>query len=250
MIQERDWLKYPLQVLSYGGGTQSTAMLLMIANGSLPKPDIVIHADTGSELPETIEFIKTAKDFTENELKIPFVIVKSHLGSLHEWYLENNTIPIIGIRSCTDKFKIRPQRRFMRSIVGNRKGKLLAECWLGITTDESRRRSKSNVKWCGLKYPLLDHKPTSREECITLNENYGWDVIKSGCHCCPYQGGKTWLELKNNHPELFQISIEMENRKRKVRGGNRGLYQEMSLSELSNITLPESACDSHAGCFI
>ena len=42
----------------------------------------------------------------------------------------------------------------------------------------------------------------------------------------------------------------MENRKRKVRGGKRGLYQEMSLSELSNITLPKSACDSDAGCFI
>ena len=250
MIIERDWLKYPLQVLSYGGGTQSTAMLIMIANGSLPKPDIVIHADTGSELPETIEFIKTAKDFTEKELKIPFVIVKSHLGSLHEWYLENNTIPIIGIRSCTDKFKIRPQRRFMRKIVGNRKGKLLAECWLGITTDEERRRSDSNVKWCGLKYPLLDDYPSTREECILLNEKQGWKVIKSGCHCCPYQGGKTWLQLKTDHPTLFNISVEMEKRKIKVRGGKRGLYQNILLSDLNKITLPESACDSDAGCFI
>jgi hypothetical protein len=250
MILERDWLKFPLQVLSYGGGTQSTAMLLMIGNGSFPKPDLVIHADTGSELPETIEFIKIAKEFTENTLGIPFVIVKSHLGSLHGWYLENNSIPIIGIRSCTDKFKIRPQRRFMRSIVGNGSGKLLAECWLGITTDEARRRSESNVKWCGLKYPLLDDYPVSREECIEMNEKKGWNVIKSGCYCCPYQGGKTWLELKNNHPELFDISIEMENRKHKVRGGKHGLYQNMPLSELSEITLPASACDADAGCFI
>tara|TARA_R110000737_G_scaffold98490_1_gene132669 strand:- start:322 stop:1074 length:753 start_codon:yes stop_codon:yes gene_type:complete len=250
MIVQRDWSKFPLQVLSYGGGTQSTAMLIMIDNGSLTKPDIVIHADTGSELPETIEFIKTAKDFTENKLGIPFVIVKSHLGSLHEWYLEKNAMPIIGIRSCTDKWKIRPQRRYMREIVGNGKGKVLAECWLGITTDEERRRTDSNVKWCGLKYPLLDDYPISREGCISLNKKQGWNVIKSGCHCCPYQGGKTWLQLKTDHPDLFAISVEMEKRKIKVRGGKRGLYQNILLSDLTNITLPESACDSHAGCFI
>jgi len=250
MIQERDWLKYPLQVLSYGGGTQSTAMLLMIANGSLPKPDIVIHADTGSELPETIEFIKTAKDFTENELKIPFVIVKSHLGKLHEDYIRLNAIPIIGFRSCTVKFKIRPQRKLIRSIVGNKNGKLLAECWLGITTEEANRRTESDVKWCGIRYPLLDEIPTTRNECIEMNTLAGWDVGKSGCFCCPYSGGKTWLELKNNHPDLFQISIDMEENVKEKRNWRRGLYQDLPLSELSEITLPESACDSGAGCFI
>ena len=250
MIEDRDWLKEPLQVLSYGGGTQSTAMLLMIANGSLPKPDIVIHADTGSELPETYDFINTAKDFTENELNIPFVIVKSHLGSLHQYYLDNNSMPIIGIRSCTDKFKIRPQRRFMRSIVGNKKGVLMAECWLGITTEEAKRRTESNVKWCGLRYPLLDEIPTTRNECIEMNTLAGWEVGKSGCHCCPYQGGKTWLWLKENHPSLFDISVEMEKRKIAVRGGARGLYQNILLSELNEKILPASACDSGAGCFI
>jgi hypothetical protein len=250
MILDRDWLKFPLQVLSYGGGTQSTAMLLMIGNGSLPKPDLVIHADTGSELPETIEFIKTAKDYCENELGVPFVIVKSHLGSLHEDYLRLNAIPIIGFRSCTVKFKIRPQRKYIRNIVGNGSGKLLAECWLGITTDEERRRAESDVKWCGLKYPLLDDYPVSREDCIEMNEKQGWNVIKSGCFCCPYQGGKTWLELKNNHPELFDISIEMEKNVKSKRNWRSGLYQDIPLSELSEITLPASACDADAGCFI
>lgn len=250
MISNRDFIKEPLQVLSYGGGTQSTAMLLMIASGSLPKPDIVIHADTGSELPETVDFIKTAKTFTEDIIKIPFVIVKSHLGSLHNFYLEQGSIPIIGIRSCTDKFKIRPQRRFIRSIVGNQAGKLLAECWLGITTDEAKRRANSDVKWCGLKYPLLDLVETTRDECITLNEQHGWNVAKSGCFCCPYQGGKTWLKLKDDHPKLFQLSIDMELNKFEKRGGRQGLYQHILLTDLSTTTLPESGCDSGAGCFL
>tara|TARA_R100000655_G_scaffold107099_1_gene157106 strand:+ start:116 stop:868 length:753 start_codon:yes stop_codon:yes gene_type:complete len=250
MIKHRDFIKEPLQVLSYGGGTQSTAMLLMIQDGSLPKPDLVIHADTGSELPGTIDFIDTAKQFCEDVLQIPFVIVRSHLGSLHEYYKSINAIPIIGTSSCTGKFKIRPQRRFLRTIVGNQAGKLLAQCWLGITTDEATRRVESDVKWCGLSYPLLDLRKTTRQECIDLNESHGWEVAKSGCFCCPYQGGKTWLKLKEDHPDLFQLAIDMEENKLKERGGRQGLYQHILLSEISETILPTSGCDSGAGCFI
>ena len=128
---ERDFTKKQLNVLAYGGGTQSTAMLILIKEGYLPKPDLVIHSDTGSELPETVEFIETAKEFVENKLNIPFAIVKSHRGSLHDDYLSKGNIPIIGIRSCTGNFKILPQRRLMRKIVG-RRNKHLAKVWLGI----------------------------------------------------------------------------------------------------------------------
>ena len=101
-------------------------------------------------------------------------------------------------------------------IVG-RRNRLLAQCLLGITTDEAKRRTEGEVQWCGLKYPLLDERPTTRQECIDLNTQEGWDVAKSGCFCCPYQGGKQWLEAKRNHPDLFQIAVEMENKKMRVK---------------------------------
>lgn len=247
--EERDFSKEPLQVLSYGGGTQSTAMLIMMKEGLIQMADVVIHADTGSELPETVEFIETAKEYVENVLKIPFVIVNSHRGTLHDDYMKHGNIPIIGTRSCTGNFKIQPQRRFIRMVVG-RRNRLLAQCLLGITIDEEKRRTEGEVQWCGLKYPLLDERPTTRQECIDLNTSQGWNVAKSGCFCCPYQGGKQWLELKQNHPELFAIALEMEAKKNRVKGGRLGLYQERPLSDLDNITLEESQCDSGAGCFI
>ena len=37
------------KVLSLGGGVQSTAMLYLVQDGVLSKPDIVIFADTGSD---------------------------------------------------------------------------------------------------------------------------------------------------------------------------------------------------------
>lgn len=247
--EKRDFTKEQLNILSYGGGTQSTAMLILIKLGKITKPDIVIHADTGSELPETIQFIQIAKNYVEDVLKIPFAIVKSHRGSLHEDYMKHGNIPIIGSRSCTSNFKIQPQRRLVRIIVG-RRNKHLANSMLGITTDEEKRRTEGDVQWLKLVYPLLDEFRYTRKECILLNNLNGWDVKKSGCFCCPYQGGKAWLELKENYPDLFDLSIEMEEKKRRVKGGKLGLYQERPLSDLDNITLEESKCDSGAGCFL
>ena len=251
---DRDFHEAPLEVLSYGGGTQSTAMLLMIAQEKLPRPDLIIHADTGSELPETVEFIEVAKEYAELVLKIPFAIAKSHRGKLHEDYYRIGTIPIIGARSCTDNFKILPQRRLMRLIVGRRRGKVLARCWLGITTDEARRkpthRDPRAPKWVDLWFPLLDHHPTSREECISMNSDHGWEVAKSGCFMCCYQGSSSWKRLKRDHPDLFQIAIELEERKFEKNGGKIGLFQTNRLRDLDDLDIEDSSCDSGAGCFL
>lgn len=249
---ERDFFEEPLQVLSYGGGTQSTAMLVMMQRGEIPIADIVIHADTGSELPETVEFVEIARRFTEEVLGIPFIITRSHRGSLHADYLRLNTIPMIGARSCTENFKIMPQRRLIRKIVGNRNGKRLAECLLGITTDESKRRvdDETQPKWIGVKFPLLDDRPTTRDECIEMNREAGFTVGKSGCFLCPYQGSKAWLTLKKDHPELFAIAVELEENKFAHRGGKMGLFQYNRLKELDNLELDDSKCDSGAGCFL
>ena len=255
MIEPRDFIEFPLQVLSFGGGTQSTAMLLMIEEGTLPRPDVVIFADTGSELPETIEHIEqVAKPYIENVLKLPFIIARSHRAPLHGDYMRLKAIPIVGVRSCTGNFKIDPQRREIRKIVGNGRGKLLAQCWLGITTDEARRKPAEKDPreplWIEKTYPLLDLIPTSRDECIALNEKHGWNVAKSGCFCCPYQGTKTWQELKRDHPDLFAIALEMERIKQENKPGRMGLHQDKPLSTIEDIVLDASMCDSGAGCFI
>ena len=48
IVEPRDWVKEPLQVLACGLGTQSCAMMFMVIDGLLRRPDIVLHADTGS----------------------------------------------------------------------------------------------------------------------------------------------------------------------------------------------------------
>ena len=45
-------------VVSFGGGTNSTAMLIAMVYKNI-KPDLILFADTGAELPETYEWVET-----------------------------------------------------------------------------------------------------------------------------------------------------------------------------------------------
>jgi len=260
-VKIRDFVAEPLQVLSLGGGVQSTALLLLVKAGRLPRPDICIHADTGSEMPHTEPIIEYCRELCD-ELEIPFRIATATLGKLHEYYLSKGTVPIIGVRSCTMNFKVLPQRRLIREIVGNGKGKLLAECWLGITTDESKREIKSELKWIGNKFPLL-RLNYSRDMCIQINEKHGLTVLKSGCFLCPYAGRHHFIKLRRYQPDLFKICIEMEEAyQNKWPNRKHGLLKTMlSLKSLEMPSLftfggeyvpDETNCDNdvQGGCFL
>lgn len=238
----RDWSKQPLQVLSYGGGVQSSAMLLMIQNNTLPKPDIVVHSDTGSEMPHTEKVIEWARLLCIS-LELPFATVMSNRGRLHEDYLAKQTIPMVRQRSCTFNFKVTPQRKFFRRIVGNGGGKVLVECWLGITTDEKQRRISvhdADVKWTKSVYPLLDVKPTTRRECVSLiQNNTDISIAKSGCFCCPYAPITHFADLHRNEPALFEICLEMEREfNAKWNDGKQVKSLQPSLQTLESVALP------------
>ncbi len=47
------------QVLSYGGGKQSVAMCLLVAQGKLPRPDHIVIANTGREAQSTWDYLGT-----------------------------------------------------------------------------------------------------------------------------------------------------------------------------------------------
>jgi len=257
-VELRDFKKEPLQVLSFGGGVQSFAMLLLIKEGLLPKPDIIIHSDTGSEMPHTEKIIQISESIAI-EINVPFLIVKSHRGTLHDDYISNGSVPVVGFRSCTLNFKVYPQRRAIREIVGNSRGSLLAECWLGITTDESHRMMEGEFEWIGNKFPLLDIG-YSRKMCVDLNNKYNYEVKKSGCFCCPYSGKKNFIRLFQEHPDLFEICIKMEKSYQEKYGNDKGLVptieniKHLKINSLMSfgaeiLTENESSCDT-GGCFL
>lgn len=197
------------KVASIGLGVQSSCFPFMIQDGILEPCDLGAVADTGSERPESMALIDVLKPLFES-MGIEFRIAKSHLGKLHEYYQSKGAITMIGAKHCTVKFKIRPLRRLIREYVGNSGGTQLAEVWLGITTDEDHRMHDSDVKWVQNRYPFIE-LGWSRQDCIDYLRSKNLEVRKSGCFMCPYQSGDEWVDIRENHPELWNLSLSLED---------------------------------------
>lgn len=258
--------------LSFGGGVQSTSILLMMIEGKIERPDFVFFADTGSELPETYATVEKMKIKCE-DAGIEFRTVYGSPGvfeegiKLHEYYMKKKKaphLPMVRNPQCTDKFKILPIRRAVRQIIKERgidkNPKPWATCLLGITTDEKHRARKSNIQYVKHRFPLIEID-YSRRRCVEYLEKFDdLQVSKSGCFCCPYQQPSGYNQLRMNHPDLFKICIEMEEAA-KSKGTKNGLIGGKSVQMVNhthtledfgfNIFPEDVKCDSvQGGCFL
>lgn len=255
-----------LKVLSYGGGVQTFAMLIMIEKGILDKPDLIIMADTKAEYPETEAHVETIAKPIAERLNIPFITVVRKDG-LIDGYFKQNSIPMPGFRSCTYHYKVRPIHDYLRKALGDSfiKGKASVEVWIGISTDEARRevkREDQTPKWVLQTYPLLQ-KGYSRNDLIQFIEQSEYPMPrKSGCYMCPFSGRKGFIKLKMTHPDLFEIARKMEsnyfkNRPERRNGFIEGLKLDdlaamptlFSFEEVDSMINEQSECES-GGCFL
>ena len=265
--------KYP-EVLSFGGGVQSSVLALMACKEELHL-DAVIFCDTGSEMESTYETVEFVKAECE-KASIPFwtayadVVlnpfrddaiekIKGYMP-LHEWYQSNGLLPMVRIPRCTFNWKIYPFRRMIQEKF-KRKKKPYAAAWLGITTDESHRARESEVQYVVNRFPLID-MGMSRKMCIKwLADNYPeHSFSKSGCFMCMYQSRQNWSSLKTNHPNLFSIALTMEQAAKANGVKNAGLWAGRSIEAFNHdSTLADFGfefwpddfdCNAGGGCFL
>ena len=206
--------------LSLGAGVDTTAIVLM--PDVMDKTDFVIFADTGSENPETYDYLNNIiKPYLEKIHK-PLVIVHGEeiidnkpVTNMEEAYLGWNMIPTRIMRHCTDKWKIKPMNKYLKEHYPE--GNLIKI--IGFAYDEIRRvKCQTDEIW----YPLIEKKMT-RDDCIKYIQSKGFPVPpKSGCFYCPFQRLDQWKELRFKHPDLWQRAINLE------KNGKR--YPEMTLS--------------------
>jgi len=195
-----------INIVSYGGGQNSTAMIIEMKNRNI-KIDEVIISDTGDEMPETYEFIKEFEVWCKKN-NIPFVIIKSEHGRLRDYYFKRNLIPYRAFRHCTGRFKIRPMNKYIKEKYGIKEP---INMFMGIASDESHRAGKIfGRKQFTYKFPLIDWE-VDRKGCVDIIKKEGLSIpVKSGCYFCPFQPKKSWRDLLKKHPELFQDSIDFE----------------------------------------
>ena len=204
-------------VQAYGAGVQSRALLHMAINGLIPKPDLVVFADTQAEPEDVYKAVQEDKVYAE-AAGIRFEIVSyGDLSNSGAWsnsvfvpaFTLNKNTKRKGmlLRTCTQRFKIAPIRRFMRSIGINK-----ALIWLGISTDEADRMKDSNVKWVQNFYPLIENG-ISRADCEKYLRELGLAVVKSACVFCPYRSDNGWAKMMEN-PNDWAKAVEFDEQLR------------------------------------
>ena len=184
-------------LLGLSGGKDSSALAIYLRD-KVPEMEY-FFADTGAELPETLEFI----DLLEDYLGKP--IVRLNAAKTFDYYLKlnGNFLPTTKTRWCTSELKIRPFEEYV--------GDDEAITYVGIRADEPRRQGYlSTKKNISARYPFIEDGLNKDDVFEILNKSglgvpkyYEWRS-RSGCYFCFYQRKEEWIELAERYPELFE----------------------------------------------
>lgn len=233
MIQACDLPDFPaprLTAFSFGGGVQSTAILALLkhqpsifTDAGLTLPTLALFADTGAEKPSVLAHLERLQAWGI-PLELRTVQNHRHGGHVEQmgrppWFVlskEGTNGQII--RSCTDKWKIRPLERAYKQAAGFAKGARIPpgsiHLWLGISTDEASRAGMSRKAHTLNLYPLLEIG-WSRVRCLEyLAEVLPWPVPKSACTFCPYTNPREWERVEREDPEHWDQAVEVDSRLR------------------------------------
>ena len=184
-------------LLGLSGGKDSSALAIYLRD-KVPEMEY-FFADTGAELPETLEFIELLEDYLGKP------IVRLNAAKSFEYYLKlnGNFLPTAKTRWCTSELKIRPFEEY----VGND----TAITYVGIRADEPYRQgylsTKPNIS---ARYPFVEDG-LNKEDVFEILRASGLGVPKyyewrsrSGCYFCFFQRKEEWVELAERYPELFE----------------------------------------------
>jgi len=208
------------EILSYGGGTQTIAMCVLVAQGKLPRPDYVIAADTGREMPSTWEYADEVARPLLASVGLDLHIAPHTLATVDVYaangdllmpvYTDTGKLPTY----CSDKWKARVVHRYARQVLGT--GTDLVN-WIGFSLDEIGRVKGED----GRRYPLIDLMLT-RADCEHVILAAGLPLpAKSRCWMCPHQHNAEWRQVRDQYPEQWRQAIELDNeiRENDDRGG-------------------------------
>lgn len=211
-------------VVSYGAGTNSTAMLVLMVKENI-LPDLILFADTGGEKPHTYSYITTLNNWLMSHGFPQITVVKKTyrdgtVANLYDHSYERNMLPSLayGFKNCSQKFKIGPQDKYCNNYLPFKqhwKNKNKVEKWMGYDADEERRVTNARIHEANDKkytyhYPLYE-RDLDRDDCIDLIKSAGLPLPgKSACYFCPASTLKDIKQLAENYPDLLDKALELE----------------------------------------
>lgn len=209
------------KIVSFSGGKDSTAMLLMLLEKGYPV-DEVRFFDTGWEFPQIMEHISKVEKYTG------VTVTKVHPREPFDyWLLER---PVIRLRG-EDKGKLvrtgAGWPSFARRWCTREKVNALyrnishdTEWYVGIAADEAHRAEKVSIgkRFGSRSFPLMEWGVTEAqalEYCYSKGFDFGglYNFFpRVSCYCCPLQRIGALRTLRKNFPDLWQIMLEKDNK--------------------------------------
>lgn len=250
--------------LSFGAGTQSSALLVLSALGwrDAPRADFAVFADTQSEPPWVYEHLGVMRDWAEEHGMPIIVATRGNLGadaikkadgeagrggvaSLPLWTRGEDGREAPTPRQCTRSYKIEVCERAVRERLGYKPRQRMrhrVRNLLGISWDERQRCKKSSTAWIACCYPLVEQR-ISVEGCKDVLRRVGLPVPrKSACTFCPYHSDAHWAELEAHEPEVFAQACEFDRaiRDQSRSGMKNETFLHRSLTPLEMVVFDSS----------
>src|SRR6185437_9104584 len=189
-----------IKVFSFGGGWQSTAALVLAAQGQLDyRTFLFANVGDDSEDPATLDYIRdhAAPFAAAHGLDLHKLARIRRDGTTETLYgrltkAGSRSLPIPvrmsngapGTRSCTSDFKIKVIGRWLKAHGASADDP--ATVGIGISVDEIHRANdRRSEPYEQIEYPLLDLR-VHRDECPKIIRSAGLPVPpKSACWFCP-----------------------------------------------------------------
>ena len=214
-----------MNVVSFGGGTNSTAMIIGMYLHKIPI-DLILFADTGGEQPHTYEFIETFNGWLEKHGLPQITSVQYHDKdgnrlTLEQECINSGTLPSIayGFKRCSLKHKIGTQEKFCNNYQpckevwasGQRVQKYIGyDAGERKRYEHSRKFNEADKKYEN-RYPLIEDWHWTRDDCIRAIQEAGLPLPgKSSCFFCPSMKREEIEALKRQHPDLYRRALAIE----------------------------------------
>jgi len=201
------------QVISFSGGKDSTAMLLMMLEKE-EQIDDVIFFDGGWDWPQMYDHIAKVEENTG--IKITRVKPEK---SFNYWFYEHKFSsrthgeyvgygwPGATCRWCT--------REKMKAIKQHKKtlGENITDC-IGYAVGEEKRADRNKAK--NVRYPLIEYN-MDELDCLKYCYDMGYDwsglynyFTRVSCYVCPLQCTRELVVKKRHFPEQYQTILDMD----------------------------------------
>jgi 3'-phosphoadenosine 5'-phosphosulfate sulfotransferase (PAPS reductase)/FAD synthetase len=207
LCDKRRW-KMPKHIVSFSGGKDSTAMLLMMLERGMQIDEIRCF-DTGWEFPQMYDHWKQVEAYIGREITI-----LRPKKSFEYWMLER---PVVRRKDGFVRTGYGWPSALRRWCTSEKRGALnrgrTKDIWyIGIAADEGHRQKPGKV------YPLLEWGVTEEEALqYCYDKGFHWNGLykhfsRVSCFCCPLTPLGELRKVRRYYPELWLKMLDWDTR--------------------------------------